>query len=182
MSGWTAALLSMVFVVNPPGVSYEAAWGDRSASSWRRLVLKALATATAVWATLSLVTGPLLEVIDLSGPTFRLATSVVVGVTGARWFVARPPVVEVADDDRSGLGHLLITLLSPGPIFAAMAANADAGAVAGLASVAVAGAAVVATLLLRRPAAPAGPAITRLVGALAIVVAVGIGIDSARTV
>ncbi|MGI9624318.1 MAG: hypothetical protein ACR2PK_15905 [Acidimicrobiales bacterium] len=182
MSGWTAAILSIALVLNPPGVGRAAAWGDRQTEEWRRQVASIVAVATAILITAGLLTAPLLDLLSLSTPTFRLATAVVVAVTGAVWMV-RPtaPITELGD--ASAFQTLGLTmLLTPGPVFAAMAANGDAGTVAGVVSVAIGMTLVLGALLVKRITDPGGVWSARVVGAATIVAAVGIGIDSARTV
>lgn len=183
MEGWTAALLSVLFVMNPIGVARAAAWGDRSSPDWRRQVVPTVAGAAAVLAALGLLTAPLLDLGDLTTPTFRLAASVVIGVTGTVWMVGPTRPIEDAEPHggpRRVLG--LTLLLTPGPVFAAMAANGDGGTVAGLVSVVVAGGAMLAALVAPRLPDPLALWATRLLGAVTIAIAVGIGINSARTV
>ena len=182
MSGWTPAVLGLLLVTNPAGVSHLAAWARRGAPDWTRRAAVAVASFTAALAALSLLTGPILDVLDLSVPTFRLGASVVMGLTAARWLVSPWPPVRDVDSDRDGLVQLVLSVLSPGPVFAAMMASADAGAAAGLVSVAITGAACLLALVARRLPDRAGTAAARLVGAAALVVAVAVGIDSARTV
>ena len=182
MSGWIPAVLGLLFVINPPGVSHLTAWAPRADPGWRRTVLPTLAGATVVLAVLVAFTGPLLDLLDLSVPTFRLGASVVMGITGARWLVAPGTPIRSVETHREGLTYLALSLLAPGPVFGAMVASADAGWVAGLVAVVVAGAGCALTLLSPRLSDYAGAAAARLLGAATIVVAVAVGIDSARTV
>ncbi len=183
MSGWPAALIGLIVVLNPVGVSRAVAWGDRGDPTQRNRFLAIVAGAAALLAALVLITGPLLELVDLSTPTFRLGVSVVMGLTGARWLLV--PVATVTEaatprDEALTLGATL--LLAPGPVLAAMAGGADGGIAAGLISVVVAMAVTAALLVIARLSDPGASAGSRLIGAVAIVVAVSIGIDSARTV
>lgn len=182
MSGWTAALISIAFVVNPPGVNRAVAWGDRTRPEWRRETGLIVAAATAILSTAGLLTAPLLELADLSTPTFRLAAAVVISVTGAVWLVR--PTAPITDlGDATAFQTLGLTLLmSPGPIFASMAANGDAGTLAGLVAVFLAMALVLVAVWMPRVPDPPAAWTARLAGAATIAAAVGIGIDSARTV
>lgn len=183
MEGWTAALLSVVFVMNPVGVARAVAWGDRSEPAWRSEVARIVAGAAAVLVVMGLLTAPILDLLDLSTPTFRLSVSVVMGVTGIVWFLK--PTAPITDLDEHGSPTVVLgvtMLLTPGPVFAAMAANADGGTAAGIVSVVLAAGATLAMLLAPRLPEPVAAWTTRLIGAVTVVIAVGIGINSARTV
>ncbi len=181
MSDWAAAVLAMTLVVNAPGVARAAAWGDRASSRWQAVVARAVAAATAVLVAIGLLTGPLLDALDLSTPTLRLGAAVVIGLTGAKWFLRPTPPIETPDPSpEATLG--LTLLLTPGPVLAAMAANGDAGWLAGVVSVIAAMATVAAALVVQRLPDPVALWAARLLGALTIVLAVAIGIDSARSV
>ena len=181
MNGWAAALVSMALVVNPIGVGRAAVWGDRDAT-WRTGVAPILAGATAALATLGLLTAPILDLIDVTTPTFRLSAALLMGVTGLVWML-RPtrPVTELGDASAwTVLGATM--LLTPGPVFTAMAANGDGGTVAGLVSVGVAMTLVAASVLGRRLTDPVASWAAQLTGSGAVIAAVAIGLDAARTV
>lgn len=181
MSGWTAALLSVIFVINPVGTSRAVQWPARQAQGWRGEATKVVAGAGVILVVLGLLTAPILSLADLSTPTFRLATSVVLGVTGAIWMIRpTPPITEPDTSTPITLG--LTMLLAPGPVFAAMSANADGGTAAGVVAVVAGAGACLAALLVPRLPDPLGVWVTRLIGAITIAIAVGIGINSARTV
>lgn len=181
MNGWAAALVSMALVVNPIGVGRAATWGPRDAD-WRTTVAPILAAAAAALAGLGLLTAPILDLIDVTTPTFRLSAALVMGVTGLVWML-RPirPVTELGDGSPWTLLGLTM-LLTPGPVFTAMAANGDGGTVAGLVSVGVAMLLVAAAVLGRRLTDPAAAWAAQLTGSGAAIVAVAIGLDAARTV
>lgn len=181
MNGWAAALVSMALVVNPIGVGRAAAWGPRDAG-WRTTVAPIMAAAALALAGLGLLTAPILELIDVTTPTFRLSAALVMGVTGLVWML-RPtrPVAELGDASPwTVLGATM--LLTPGPVFTAMAANGDGGTVAGLVSVAVAMILVAAAVLGRRLTDPVASWAAQLTGSGAAIAAVAIGLDAARTV
>ena len=181
MNGWAAALVSMALVVNPIGVGRAATWGPRDAD-WRTTVAPILAAAAAALAGLGLLTAPILDLIDVTTPTFRLSAALVMGVTGLVWML-RPirPVTELGDGSPWTLLGVTM-LLTPGPVFTAMAANGDGGTVAGLVSVGVAMVLVAAAVLGRRITDPAAAWAAQLTGSGAAIVAVAIGLDAARTV
>ena len=181
MNGWAAALLSMALVVNPIGVGRAAAWADRDAS-WRRTIAPVIGAAALGLAGLGLLTAPILDLIDVTTPTFRLSAALVMGVTGLVWML-RPtrPVTDLGESSAwTVLGATM--LLTPGPVFTAMAANGDGGTVAGLVSVGVALVLVAAAVLGRRLTDPMAAWATQLTGSGAAIVAVAIGLDAARTV
>ena len=86
MNGWAAALVSVTLVCNPIGVGRAAAWAPRDAA-WRRSTAPILAAAFAVLAGLGLLTAPVLDLIDVTTPTFRLSAALVMGVTGLLWMI-----------------------------------------------------------------------------------------------
>lgn len=181
MNGWTAAVLAMTLVVNPIGVGRAAAWGPRD-GEWRRSVAPILAAATVALVALGLVTAPLLDLIDVTTPTFRLSAALMMGISGLVWML-RPirPVVDLGDASPfTVLG--LTMLLTPGPVFASMAANGDGGTAAGLVSVGVAMVLVAAAVLGRRLTDPMASWAAQLTGSGAALAAVAIGLDAARTV
>ena len=159
-------------MINPVGVSRAAAWGDRSTGAWRREIASTVGMATAVLTSLGLLTKPILDLIDVSTPTFRLSAALVMGVTALLWFIRPSKPIEALDDEGSTLVTLGVTmLLTPGPVFAAMAANGDAGVVAGIVAVVVAGTLTGAALLVRRPTDPVGQWAAQMIGAGALLTA-----------
>jgi small neutral amino acid transporter SnatA (MarC family) len=131
---------------------------------------------------LGLLTAPILNLLDLSAPTFRLASAVLAFLTGAMWLLTPVSPIEQLERESAPATLGLTLLLTPGPVFVAMAANADAGTVAGIASVAVAMGLVATMLLLPRLSEPTASWLTRFWGAITIALAVAIGLDAARTV
>ena len=181
MNGWVAALLSMVLVINPIGVGRAAVWADRD-GAWRTTTAPILAAAAAALAVLGLLTAPILDLIDVTTPTFRLSAALVMGVTGLVWMLKPTrPVTDLGDANAwTVLGATM--LLTPGPVFTAMAANGDGGTVAGLVSVGVAMVLVAAAVLGRRITDPMAAWAAQLTGSGAVITAVAIGLDAARTV
>lgn len=182
MSGWSAAVMGLLFVMNPPGVSRSVGWGDRVSGTWRRHVVTVLTANAMVLVLAGLLAAPILRAADLSTPTFRLGAALVVGLTGAKWMLSPATPITHVETDRESATTLTTLLLTPGPVLAAMTANSDGGTLAGLVSVVVAVAATLVLLLLPPLGETSSAAATRFVGALALVVAVATGINSARTV
>ncbi|MEM7288682.1 MAG: hypothetical protein AAF480_20230 [Actinomycetota bacterium] len=181
MSGWVAALVSMALVVNPIGVGRAAVWSERD-TAWRNTVAPILAAAAAALAALGLLTAPVLSLIDVTTPTFRLSAALVMGVTGLVWML-RPtkPVTDLGEASAwTVLGATM--LLTPGPVFTAMAANGDGGTAAGLVAVGLAMVLVAAAVLGKRMTDPMASWAAQLTGSGAVITAAAIGLDAARTV
>ena len=181
MNGWAAALVSVTLVCNPIGVGRAAAWAPRD-TAWQRATAPIVAAAVAVLAALGLLTAPVLDLLDITTPTFRLSAALVMGVTGLLWMI-RPtrPVTELGDATAwTTLGATMV--VTPGPVFAAMAANGDGGTAAGLVAVGVAGVALGGAVLGPRLTDPVAAWAAQLTGAGAAATAVAIGLDAARTV
>ncbi len=182
MNGWTAAVLSMVFVINPAGVGRATAWGERTDRSWRAEVLTVLALAAATLVGWGLLTAPILNSLDISTPTFRLTAAVLSFVTGAKWLLTPTSPIEELDPGASATILGLTMLLTPGPVFVAMAANGDGGTAAGIVSVAVAIGVVSMMLILPRVPEPTSGWLARFSGGITVALAVVIGLDAVRTV
>ena len=177
MSGWTGAIVGMLVALNPPAINRVVAWLDDPGARRRLHLPLAL-----VLVLLSLLAAPILGLLDVSTHTFRLAAAVVVGITGAKWLLApTSPITSVADE-RDGLLHSITLWFAPAPVLMALAANSEAGTVAGLVACAIAAAATVALAAMKPLPDPVAGALVRFVGALGIVAAVAIGLDAARSV
>jgi small neutral amino acid transporter SnatA (MarC family) len=149
------------------------------------LVLGAL-VALAACAAVAVSGGVLLDALDVSPESFRLAAALVLGLEGARaLLLPRPP----QEPELPGLGAALVPiafplLLQPGVVMLALAAGADevAGSAIGALGVAfgivvLAGAARVGERGERLLAAGG-----RLTGAVEVAVAVALAVDSLRDV
>ncbi len=183
MNGTIGAVLVLLVATNPALLSWSVGWRERATTAWRRTLLGAVGAATVVLGVVIVGTEAVLDAIDVSPPTFRLAVSVVVGLAGTRAFLATP--VSVSSTPSRGDGATIVAvlhLLAPAPVFAAAAGAADAGIGAALIALAMAAVASAVALIAPRGDTTLGPALVRLVGAGAIVVAVVIGLDAARTV
>ena len=131
----------MLAAVNPAAVALAL---------WPRERAAAVAIAAAVtWGLVLAAAGfsePLLDVLDVSAATFRLATGVVVGLAGARWLVfgASPVDVDTAPGtwQRIGVPLLIPALVTPQLAMVAISTGADDG--------------VLVAACDRRPRPPAG--------------------------
>ncbi len=119
-------LLAMLAAVNPAAVAVVL---------WPRERAAAVATAAAVtWGLVLAAAGfsePLLDALDVSAATFRIATGVVVGLAGARWLVFGASPVEVDTRPgtwrRIGVPLLIPALVSPQLAMVAISTGADDG-------------------------------------------------------
>ena len=119
-------LLAMLAAVNPAAVALLL---------WPRERAAAVAIAAAVtWGLVLAAAGfsePLLDVLDVSAATFRIATGVVVGLAGARWLVfgASPVDVDTAPGtwQRIGVPLLIPALVTPQLAMVAISTGADDG-------------------------------------------------------
>jgi small neutral amino acid transporter SnatA (MarC family) len=167
-------LALFIVAVNPAAV---AASVPRSAL-FRARAKVAFVTTVVTVVVLAGCSGPLLDWLDVSTPTFRVATGVVLGLAAGRWVVmgAGP----IASGDRV---PILTILLSPQLVAVAITAGADVGAVG-------AGSAAVVALVV------SGAAVywqgfwemavwswaTRLVGVAGVAVALALVVDGVKTV
>jgi small neutral amino acid transporter SnatA (MarC family) len=214
----TQALLVLFAAVNPiatatglatalsssggsPGAA--RADGDAAAAGGRARLITLLVGVDVVAGLVVLLawlSDPILDLLDVSPPTFRIAAAVVVGASGLLWLL-RGASLAGADDPRRddplpaagawrGLAVpvLVPVLVTPAVLAAGIAMGADHGVGAALLAVAVA--LVLTTLLAaglvagRRPPAVAVLVAVgaRLVGVLAIVMALALAVDGVKTV
>jgi small neutral amino acid transporter SnatA (MarC family) len=148
--------------------------------------------AVAAAITLGIVAGlaaasePILDALDVSAATFRVAAGVVVGLAGARWLVfgAHPVDVDTPPGTwrRVAVPALIPALITPQLVMATMSTGADDGTLVSVGAAAVAVAlAWIATVLnkRRRLGWVVG---TRFVGALGIAVAFALVVDGVESV
>jgi small neutral amino acid transporter SnatA (MarC family) len=161
-------LLGFVGAVNPCRA--------RLALPGRRVaVVLGAAVALAAVAALAALGDPLLDALDVSPESFRLAAGIVLAVEGARALVWPRPA---AEPELPGLAAALIPvafpiLLQPGVIVLALAAGGDDVGRSAVAAVAIVLAAVVA--LQPHPLLPAG---ARVLGGLEIVAGAALAISA----
>ena len=167
-------LALFVVAVNPAAV---AASVPRAALSRPRAQVAFITTAVTV-ALLAGCSGPLLDWLDVSPPTFRVAAGVVLGLTSARWVLLGAKPITTVDEV-----PIFTILLSPGLVAVAITAGTEVGAASaaagGVVALVASGAAVYWQGHL-------GPAVwswaTRLVGVAGIAVAVALVVDGVKTV
>jgi small neutral amino acid transporter SnatA (MarC family) len=169
-----STLVAFLVAINPPAIAAALA---RSVTM-RAIAIVAVLTAALVTLAAGL-SEPVLDALDVSAPTFRVAAGVVLAVAGIRWVAvgARP---KVDDDPRA------VTLL---PVFATpqlLAIAVTVGVDDGVATAAIAGAVALAIAVLaakwrgRRVAWWSWA--TRLVGLGGVAVGLSLVVDGVKTV
>ena len=171
----------MLAAVNPAAVAL---------ATWPRERGSVVATATGItWALVlgaAAVSEPVLDALDVSAATFRIATGVVVGLAGARWLVLGASPVDVDTPRgswrRVGVPLLIPALVSPPLAMVAISTGADDGTLvaAWTAAIALVLAGVAATIAKeRRLGWLVG---VRSLGALGILVAFALVVDGVKSV
>lgn len=176
MNPTLAALLAVFSTWNPPATAQRV-------GAPGRLGVIGLAVAAAIGVVLALSGDRLVDLLGVSAPTFRTAAGVVVAVTGVVDLVRR--LGNPADESRvqhvDSLSNGVVAGLSPGPVFAAVAAGVDAGWLA--AAVGVLGAAAVTVWWLNRNRAGGVTGwLIRSIGGVGVLAGVVMIIDGVSTV
>ena len=168
-------LALFIVAVNPAAV---AASVPRSAL-FRARTNAAFVTTLVTVAVLAGCSGPLLDWLDVSTPTFRVATGVVLGLAAGRWVVMGAGPIASGGDSVP----ILTILLSPQLVAVAITAGADVGAVgagsAALVALVVSGAAVYWQGFWETAVWSWA---TRLVGVAGVAVALALVVDGVKTV
>ena len=175
------ALLTMLAAVNPAAVAVVLWPRERG-------VIGAVAAAITlgVVAGLAAASEPLLDALDVSGATFRVATGVVVGLAGARWLVfgAHPVDVDTPAGSwrRVAVPGLIPAFVTPQLVMAAMSTGADDGTFASIWTAAGALALAWIAMVLNKQRRLGWVVGTRFLGALGIAVAFALVVDGVKSV
>ena len=176
--------LALLVAVNPPAVAVAL----RGAPT-RRAMAVAAAIATVLAGVAALLSGPVLDALDVTPATFRVAAAVVLGVAGVRWLVVGPwrlPDGIGFDTAAGGWRRIVVplvvpVLITPQVVVVSASLGADhgvgpvvIGAAAGMA------AAWAAAVVRARPLL--WPIASRFVGLGAVVLALALASDGIRTV
>ncbi len=170
MTGIVAALAVIVASWNP------ALFAERSpgVSSARR---QAWLVGSGVVLAIAAVTGPILDVLDVSVPTFRTAAGAVIALVGARWLIGPPP----RPGDGNQRAHGAMDVATPEIVVATMTTTASDGWPSALLGVVVAATLTVALVTT----AASGRWVTwlrRLLGGVALVLGVALIYAGIRSV
>lgn len=132
------------------------------------------------------VSEPILDALDVTAGTFRVATAVVLGLASARWLILGAPFVS-GDGPADGWGRVAVPLLfpvvfTPQLFMVSASVGADDGVLAAAMGAAVGLAlAWVATLATKRRQVAWNTGV-RFVAALALTVALALAVDGVKTV
>lgn len=175
------ALLATLAAVNPAAVALLL-WPRERAS----VVAVAVGIAWALVIAAAAASESLLDLLDVSDATFRLAAGAVLGLAGARWVLVGVSPTDVDTPAgtwrRVGVPLLIPALVTPQLAMIAIATGADDGVLvaAGTSAVALALAWLAMTLGKRRRLGWAVGA--RFVGALGVAVAFSLVVDGVKSV
>lgn len=174
--------LLLVAVVNPAAAKV-ALWPRERPSS----MTAAAAVTAAIGVLAAACSGPLLDLLDVSAPTFQVATAVVVGLGAAYGLLAGARRVADEGPPQGRGGRVLLPLLfpvlvTPPLVMASVAVGAERG-------VAVTAAGLLSGLVLATLAAVAPPRWevlwrvgARFLSALAIILALALAVDGVTTI
>ncbi|HLM10051.1 MAG TPA: hypothetical protein VK307_10085 [Thermoleophilaceae bacterium] len=146
---WLAAL---VLALNPPRAAFGVPRQRRAGRTAARLAAAGGAIGGVAVCVAAVVGGPLLEALDVSEPSFRIAAGLVATVTGAGDLFRRPPAPEPAlAGSRAALIPVAIPVVArPALLVMALGAGADRGLVVTAGAMAL-GVALLAALAARWP-------------------------------
>ena len=183
MSGLGPVILMVLAAANPAAGALSIAWRPSNRDQWRPRVAIAVAAAVALLWVIAALADPILDALSVTTGTWRLATSVPFAVAGLRWmlFPARP----IHDEPRAGTQVALIALtvlFTPQLVAVVLATAAHDGTLRTLAGVALAAITTTALLWFRALPTPLLSAITRILGGLAILLAIALGVDGTQTI
>lgn len=185
MTDWLRLCVVMVAVVNPARL--WTALPDDTRPARVRATALAAALVLAFLLGAAALSGPLLDALDVSAPTWRIATGLIVAGAGARDLVWRPPLGEPALEGwRVALVPLAFPLLaSPQLTLLALSSGADHGVLEAATAAAVGLGLVVAASTYRsrdRATVRTLVAAGRVVGSLAVAVGLGLVVDGVFSV
>jgi small neutral amino acid transporter SnatA (MarC family) len=175
------ALLAMLAAVNPAAVALVL---------WPRERGPVGAVAAAITLGLVVVAAaasePLLDALDVSEATFRVAAGVVVGLAGARWVVfgARTADIDTPPGSwrRVAVPLLIPALITPQLAMVAISTGADDGTAVATGTAAVALALAWVALVVAKRRRLGWVVATRFIGALGVVVAFALVVDGVKSV
>ncbi len=178
MDSSLAVVLSLVITVNPVAICWS---NGPTPVEKKQLRIAVFAFLSGCLFGLGALAGGIFDLLEISSPTFRLGAALVIGLSCGKWLVA-PKFAPIRGNSNGDSLHIILHMLSPGPVFAAIAGGGDAGILPLLLActillftLGVATLVTVVNINIRDAA-------LRLFGGSGIVLAVIIGLDAARTV
>ncbi|MCY4193731.1 MAG: hypothetical protein OXF04_05465 [bacterium] len=183
MSGLGPVMLMVLAAANPAAGALSLAWRPSNRDRWRPRVMLAIAAAVGALWVIAALAEPILDALSVTTGTWRLATAVPFAVAGLRWMVwpARP----VNDEPRAGAQVALIALtvlFTPQLVAVTLATAAQDGTGRTMAGVVLAAVATAALLWFRSTPTPLLAALARLLGGIAVVLAITLGVDGTQTI
>lgn len=183
MSGLGPVMLMVLAAANPAAGALSVAWRPSNRDQWRPRVALAVVAAVGLLWVIAALADPILDGLSVTVGTWRLAASVPLAVAGVRWMVfpARP----VTDEPRAGAQVALIALtvlFTPQLVAVVLATAAHDGTLRTMAGVVLAGVVTATLLWLRAVPTPLLSAFARLLGGIAVVLAITLGVDGTQTI
>ena len=183
MSGLGPVMLMVLAATNPAAGALSLAWRPSNRDQWRPRMMLAVAAAVGLLWLVAALSDPILDGLSVTTGTWRLATSVPFAIAGVRWMVfpARP----IHDEPRAGTQMALIALtvlFTPQLVAVVLATAAHDGTLRTMAGVVLAAIATVALLWFRATPTPLLSVVARLLGGIAIVLAIALGVDGTQTI
>ncbi len=183
MSGLGPVMLMVLAAANPAAGALSVAWRPSNRDQWRPRVALAVAAAVGLLWLVAALADPILDALSVTTGTWRLATSVPFAIAGVRWMVfpARP----VYDEPRAGTQMALIALtvlFTPQLVAVVLATAAHDGTLRTMAGVVLAATLTAALLWFRAAPTPLLSVVARLLGGIAVVLAIALGVDGTQTI
>jgi small neutral amino acid transporter SnatA (MarC family) len=175
------SLLAMLAAVNPVAVALLLWPRERGP-----VIAVAAAIAWSLAVAAAAASGFLLDLLDVSEATFRIAAGVVLGLAGARWLVLGASTVDVDTPAgswrRVGVPLLIPTLVTPPLAMVAISAGADDGVLVAAWTAAIALVLAWLSVTMRKRRRLGWVVGARFVGALGIAVAFAMVVDGVKSV
>ena len=178
MDNSLAVILSLVITVNPASICWP---NNPLPTNNKQIYLLAFAILSGILFALGSLAGGIFSLLEVSAPTFRLGAALVIGLSCGKWLVAPNLLPIRGASDRESL-HIILHMMSPGPVFAAIAGGGDAGILPLLTACIVLLVILGVATLIKVTNMNIRNAVVRFFGASGVVMAVIIGLDAARTV
>ena len=182
MSGLGPVMLMVLAAANPAAGALSVAWRPSNRDQWRPRVALAVAAAVGALWVIAALADPILDGLSVTTGTWRLATAVPFAVAGLWWMVW--PDHPVHDEPRAGTQVALIALtvlFTPQLVAVVLATAAHDGTLRTMAGVVLAALATAALLWFRAVPTPLLSITARLLGGIAIVLAIALGVDGTQT-
>ncbi len=183
MSGLGPVMLLVLVAANPAATALSLAWRPSNRDRWRPRLMAATAVGVGLLWLMAVLSEPFLETLSVTVGTWRLATALPLAVGGLRCMLW--PAKPVFDEPRAGIQVALIALtgfFTPQLVAVVVATAAHDGTLRTMLGVVVAAIAVAVLLWVRSVPDGLMVVITRLLGGIAVVLAIALGVDGTKTI